>query len=123
MKKRILIVEDLDETRALLVNFLSGEGYETISARNGMEALPLFNSQKPDLVISDVMMPSMGGFELVERIKSENSGARVPIILLSAKDRKVTESVALDLGVDRVLEKPADLSMLIEAVDHLLGKA
>lgn len=121
MNKLILIVDDMEEARKLLRDYLSIEGYTVISARNGIEALNAYETCKPDLIICDIMMPQMGGFELVNKIRQQYPTDEVPIIMLSAKDKSVTESVATSLRVNKILQKPTDLTELSRAIESLLN--
>src|SRR5437867_19465 len=86
MKARILVIDDVMEMLMLMMEYLVGEGYEVMAAQNGQEALSLVANHKPDLIISDVMMPQMGGFELMAKLRNNPQMADVPIIFFSGKD-------------------------------------
>jgi two-component system KDP operon response regulator KdpE len=122
MKKfRVLIVDD--EQR--IINFLSSKlrasGYEVITASNGEEAIEQVQAQEPDLMVLDVMMPKMDGFETLKLLRSFSS---MPVIILSAKGANADKVKGLDLGADDYLAKPFspdELIARIEAVRRRLG--
>jgi two-component system KDP operon response regulator KdpE len=114
MKKfQVLIVDD--EQR--IVNFLSSKlralGYEVITAGNGVEALEQVQSQEPDLVVLDIMMPKMDGFETLKELRSFSS---VPVIILSAKGANADKVKGLDLGADDYLSKPFSPDELVSRI-------
>ena len=82
--KKILVVDDVPVNIQLLVTYLSVEGYDVISAKNGHDAMKAVKEHQPDLVLLDVMMPKMNGFEVCEAIKSDDSTKFIPVILVTA---------------------------------------
>ncbi len=114
---RVLIVDDELPIAETLCELLQAEGYETVSAGNGKEALAAFDTTSPDLVVSDVMMPLLDGRELVREIRASPRGHRLPIILISAARGVAHEA---DLGHDLFLEKPFDLEVFQLHVRRLL---
>src|SRR5262245_44999827 len=106
MKERIMLVDDMPENLVILMTYLSSEGYEVITAQNGAEALALLAGNPPDLIISDIMMPKMGGFEFIEKLRRNYTAGYIPLIFASAKDKNVAQRMAFDLGADGFLEKP-----------------
>ncbi len=119
---RILVVEDDAFLLEVMCSILESEGYEAIPAANGKIALDLFVSTKPDLVVSDIMMPEMDGFELLEAVRAIPIGVTVPFLFLSARTERTDVSRARTLGVDDYLFKPFDAPELISAVRARLDR-
>ncbi|MEN9445076.1 MAG: hypothetical protein RIS47_1967, partial [Bacteroidota bacterium] len=115
----ILIAEDNPEMLNLLSNTL-GEHYHILSATNGKEALSLIKKHSPDLVISDVMMPIMGGLELCKNIKSSITTSHIPVILLTAKVLIENQIEGLEIGAEEYLLKPFHPNILLAKVENLL---
>ncbi len=113
---KLLLVEDDALLLELMKNILEGEGYQLYCASNGKVALDLFAANNPDMVISDVMMPEMDGFELLRVIRMMPAGVTVPFLFLSARTERSDVAAARKLGVDDYLFKPFDASELIDAV-------
>jgi two-component system cell cycle response regulator len=113
---RILIVEDDDDVRDALQELLEDHGYEVEAARDGGEALRMIASDTPALVISDVRMPGVDGLRLVETLRARAATHDIPIILLSGLDQKERRVLALDLGADDFVTKPADPEELLARV-------
>lgn len=103
MAKKILVVDDKQELRMLLKTYLTQEGFEVVSAINGQEALFVARHEKPDLVILDIMMPEMGGYEFMRVYTRE---ADTPIIMLTAKLDENDKILGLELGADDYITKP-----------------
>ncbi len=101
---KILIAEDDDLTRRGLRELLEGEGYHVLEARDGDEALRLDAREGPDLVLLDIMMPRLDGYEVCRRLRERSRG--VPILFLSAKGQEVDRVVGLELGADDFITKP-----------------
>ncbi|MDB5825359.1 MAG: hypothetical protein JWR21_4063 [Herminiimonas sp.] len=116
----ILIVDDEFQNRKLLEALLQPEGYRTVTAASGAEALAAIASTPPDLVILDVMMPGMNGYEVAKRLKNDVSTANIPIIMLTALDERGARLAALDSGVEDFLTKPVDRSELWLRVRNML---
>lgn len=119
MAKRILVVDDEVRYQRLLDANLRTEGYDIVTASDGMEALELFSSQPIDLVILDVMMPNLDGFETCERIREYSN---VPIIMLTAKGDEKDRVRGLDLGADDYLSKPFSATELLARVRAVLRR-
>ncbi len=121
--KRILLVDDIEQNRYLLEATLHGYGYETVSARDGAEALATARLQPPDLVISDILMPVMDGFALCRAWRADERLRGIPFIFYTATytDPK-DEQLALDLGADRFVLKPQEPQVLIEIVRAVLAR-
>jgi two-component system KDP operon response regulator KdpE len=116
---RILVVDDEPQIGRVLRRSLSARGYEVQVAINGEEALIVFNTWSPDLVITDLSMPRMGGIELCRRIRAIS---RVPIIVLSVKGEERTKVEALDNGADDYVTKPFGIDELLARVRATLRR-
>jgi DNA-binding response OmpR family regulator len=117
---RILVVDD-DRNNLKMLGFLLGEeGYEVVTADNGVSALQLVDSAHPDLVILDVMMPQMDGFEVCRRLRQTMD---VPILMLSAKGETTDKVSGLELGADDYLPKPFEPSELLARVKAILRRS
>lgn len=119
---RILVVEDTEDARIFLVDQLVYFGYDVDSAENGQQALDVISQSVPDLIISDILMPIMDGFELCKIIKSDKELSEIPFIFYTATytDSKDKE-LALSLGADRFLIKPTDPHKLLDIIKDILS--
>jgi two-component system alkaline phosphatase synthesis response regulator PhoP len=105
-KRKILIVEDdLDIVEMVEYN-LREEGYLTVSALNGEDGVNLARREQPDLIILDIMLPVMDGFEMCRALKSDDTTSHIPVIILSAKSHETDKVVGLELGADDYVTKP-----------------
>jgi two-component system, OmpR family, KDP operon response regulator KdpE len=116
---RILVVDDESQIGRVLRRSLSARGYEVQVAGNGEEGLEVFQSWKPDLVITDLSMPNMGGIELCRRIRAVS---QLPIIVLSVKGEERTKVEALDAGADDYVTKPFGIDELLARVRAALRR-
>ena len=119
MAKKILAVDDKQELRALLKSYLSQEGFEVVLASNGQEALYVARREKPDLILLDIMMPEMGGYEFMRVYTNE---ADTPIILLTAKVDENDKVLGLEIGADDYITKPFSLRELTARVRAVLRR-
>jgi two-component system cell cycle sensor histidine kinase/response regulator CckA len=120
---KILIVDDNPSNRSLLVQFLGYLGHSLREAVDGAEALALVSSERPDLVITDILMPTMDGYELVRRLRSASDLAHTPVIFWTAHFReRDARDLARECGVEYVLTKPCDLETVRTAVDACLSQ-
>ena len=110
---KILITEDEAAIAEIIAYNLSNEGYETATAKDGVECLETFDSWAPDLVLLDVMMPRMNGFETLREIRKKS---RLPVIMLTAKDAEGDRIRGLELGADDYVVKPFSMGELIARV-------
>jgi putative two-component system response regulator len=116
----ILIVDDEARNVKLLETLLHAEGHATLAARNGSEALELAATTQPDLILLDVMMPDMDGFETVTRLKADPRTQPVPVIMVTALDDRASKLRALQAGAEEFLSKPIDRADLTVRVRNLL---
>ena len=120
MNKRILLVDDERNLNQLIATNLKFEGYETESAYSGIEAIDKLGRFSPDLVVLDVMMPGMDGFEVLEHLRHASS---IPVILLTAKNRVDDRIRGLTLGADDYLGKPFAIEELTARIEAVLRRS
>ena len=113
MPKKILIVEDEANIRELLRLYLEREGYAVIEAENGVEGIKLWKSEKPDMLLLDVMMPVMDGWTVCKEIRAESD---VPIIMITAKGETADRVSGLEMGADDYIVKPLEMPEVIARV-------
>ena len=123
MKKKVLIVDDEASIVTALEFLLQKSGYEVMAAQNGDEALKRVSSFAPDLVLLDVMMPRISGYEVCRRMRARADWKHIKIIMLSAKGREAEVSKGVSLGADLYVTKPFSTSELVGRIGALLTKA
>jgi DNA-binding response OmpR family regulator len=119
MQKKILVVDDEERIRTLVEAYLRQEGYFVVTAENGKEALEQVQFEHPDLILLDVMMPEMDGFEFMREYTRTNSE---PVILLTAKLEESDKIVGLELGADDYITKPFSLRELTARIRTVLRR-
>ncbi len=122
MVKKILVIEDDPATSRLVDYSLRHEGYEIITAFNGLEGIRKAKNEAPDLVILDVMLPGMDGFEICHRLKADPVTAQLPILMCSAKAQDMDKQTGLKVGADDYLSKPAAPAEIVKRVGQLLAR-
>lgn len=115
------MVDDNDDNRDLAIEILRAAGYDTISARNGEEGVAMALAHRPDLVVMDLGMPVLDGWEATRRLREDPRSASIPILVLSAYRAGPETERALAAGAARVLEKPCDPIELVGEVRTLLA--
>jgi two-component system alkaline phosphatase synthesis response regulator PhoP len=120
MGKTILVVEDDVGIRVVLQDALTSQGYEVAAAENGVKGLELAKQLRPDLVILDVMLPILDGFEVCKKIRKE--GITSPVMMLTVKDEEVDKVLGLELGADEYVTKPFSVKELSARVKALLRR-
>lgn len=120
-KESILVVEDNRDLVNLLKINLEDEGYNVIIAMDGITAVEQFRSAEPSLILLDVMLPKMDGFDVCKEIRSENK--RVPILMLTAKSEEVDKVLGLEIGADDYMTKPFSIRELLARVKAILRRA
>ena len=123
MKEKILIVEDEKDIVKMLEYNLNKEGFRTISAQDGEDALEYAVREHPDLIILDLMLPGMDGLEVCKELKKETKTASIPIIMLTAKAQESDKVVGLELGADDYMTKPFSPRELIARIKAVLRRA
>ncbi len=119
MSKKILIVDDEELTLMLTERILSAQ-YDTVKAMSGEEAIGLYEKEQPDMVLSDLMMPGMSGFEMLEALR-ERFG-RIPIIFMTAHEGEETELKSLTSGAVDFIRKPLKADTLLKTVDTIMDR-
>jgi len=117
---KILLIDDTLSLLEEVNDILSMEGYEVITATNGFEGLEKVGKNKPDIIITDLVMPELDGYNLIEKIKSIDKYKNIPIIVLSAQAAKENKDRAFQLQADKYLDKPCSASELISSIEDLL---
>jgi len=118
---RILVVDDEIYIVHILDFSLGMEGYEVVTALDGEEALEKAMDCKPDLIVLDIMMPKMDGYETCKALKADDRTKDIPVILLSAKGRNVDMQTGYDLGADEYITKPFSPRKLVDRINTMLG--
>ena len=113
----ILIVDDNISELELISHYLREGGYTVINAIGAKEALSKVSEQKPDVIITDVVMPGMSGFELCRRLKTHPETEKVPIVICSSKDQEIDRLWGMKQGADAYLTKPFSKEQLLRAIN------
>jgi DNA-binding response OmpR family regulator len=117
VRKRVLIVDDERAILTVLGIKLRVSGYDVMTASNGEEALYLVKSMRPDIMLLDVIMPGMDGFEVLQKVRAVSE---LPVIVISAKPENARK--ALSLGANDFLAKPLDVDEVVTKIEELLGQ-
>lgn len=120
MSKTILVVDDMDSLRTMVKSYLTQEGFRVVTAANGREALFVTRQERPDLIILDLMMPELGGFDFITAYSREGDA---PIIILTAKVEESEKILGLELGADDYLTKPFSMRELTARIRAVLRRA
>jgi DNA-binding response OmpR family regulator len=120
-RKRILVVDDEVYIAHILEFSLGMEGYEVITAMSGQEALTQADQESPDLIVLDILMPDMDGYEVCRRLRADERFAETPIILLTAKHGEEDRTRGLEVGASAYITKPFRPVELIDQIRSLLG--
>ena len=120
--ERILFVDDEEQIRKLLSTWLARHGYEVTVASDGWEALKAIRAKAPDLVITDVNMPNMNGFELTRRMRADHRTARIPVVMLSARKQADDVLTGYAEGADEYIPKPVEMAVLAAKIEVLIKR-
>lgn len=120
--KTIMVVDDNPDIITIVRTILEGKGFNVLSASSGAECLETLKSQKPDLIVLDIMMPEMDGLEVLTRLKAMSEFSNVPIVLLTAKVQYEDVLGGYKLGADYYITKPFTSTQLINGINLLLGE-
>jgi two-component system cell cycle response regulator len=121
MNNKILIIEDDPATSRLVEYSLRHEGYHVVKATNGLEGIRMAHAEAHDLIILDVMLPGLDGFEICHRLRSDAATARLRILMFSAKAQEIDKDTGLKVGADEYLTKPAAPAEIVARVQKLLA--
>lgn len=122
MPKRILVVDDDENLIGLATIGLQEAGYEVLQAHDGKEGLDAARKHKPDLLLLDLQMPRMHGYQVCEAIKTDAKLSHIKIIIVSAKNYAVDQKTAKNLGADEYMVKPYNFANLIKTIKTVLGE-
>ncbi len=121
MQKRVLVVDDDREMVELIELFLNNAGYETLAAFSGESALEQAFQQKPDLILLDIMMPNVDGWEVFRRVKNDPQGGKIPIVFLTARTQNIDRMIGLSvMKASGYLTKPFSKKELLDEVERVL---
>ena len=120
--KTILVIEDDQNVRATIKELLSENNYNVFTAEDGLEGIKLTKAVKPDLIICDIMMPNMSGYEVIKNLKEEKEYKTIPFIFLTAKAELNDFREGMDLGSDDYIVKPYRTSSLLKSIENRFAK-
>ena len=121
-EKKVLVVEDEPDTNYILMQMLQVSGFDTVTAFDGAEALALIVIEQPDVILLDIMMPDIDGWEVCRRVKEDPDTQNIGIVFVTAYGGGDLDSRAQDVGADFVLRKPVGIGQVVGAVSEVLGK-
>lgn len=123
MPFKILVVDDDLGTRLSIGDYLQLSGYEVVTANDGQEGLVMVNKHHPDLIVTDIIMPQMNGYELVRQVRQKANFRLLPVILLTARTQTQERILGYQSGCDLYLPKPFELEELAAAINNLLERS
>ena len=121
MPTKILICDDEDVLRALIRATLSGDRYELVEARDGDESVELAKSERPDVILLDMMMPGRSGLDVLSELRRDPELERVPVVMLTARTQESDRDAAVVAGAERYLAKPFSPARLAAVVEDVVG--
>ena len=121
MKKKILSVDDSPSVRKLVEFTLKSKGFQVASAEDGLAALEIMANEQFDAIVLDINMPRMNGLEFLEKMKSNDAYASIPVIMLTTEGQEEDQDKALDLGATAYIVKPFKPTLLLRIVDKTLA--
>ncbi|WP_242524143.1 response regulator [Methylacidiphilum caldifontis] len=121
-KKKILVVEDEEDVLSLICMQLKSQGFETIEAKEGMEALRIARKQMPDLIVLDLMIPEFSGLDVCKYLKKDPDTSSIPIVILTAKSNPSDRILGLELGADDYIAKPFSPRELILRIQSIFRR-
>ena len=122
-RPRVLLVDDYPDAREMYAEYLDFSGFEVIEAANGMEALQRAADMQPDIILMDLSLPVMDGWEATRRLKAESTTQTIPVIGLTAHAMTGDRDKAMAAGCDDYDTKPVELPRLLEKIEALLGRS
>lgn len=122
-RRLILVIDDREEVRLAVEAMLAVRGYDVILGTDGIELMPLARAHHPDLILLDIAMPVMDGFSALEQVRDIPEIARIPVIVITARDSAGDLSRATGLGVFEVVPKPFSVNHLVGTIERALGSA
>jgi CheY-like chemotaxis protein len=118
--KTALVIEDNVDIRENTTEILELTGYTVITATNGKEGVVLATNSHPDVILCDILMPKMNGYDVIKQLKTNSITAKIPFIYLTASAEKNEMKMAMDMGANGYVSKPFDIRELMEAIDKAL---
>ena len=122
-KKKVLVIDDENDILLIIKSALHEEGYEVVTANNGYDGLALAEDASPDLIILDIMMPEMDGFEVLQQLKENEKTAQIPVVILTGLSSKDKIREALNKGIDYYIVKPFEYQDLVSKVKIAIDDA
>ena len=122
-KKKVLVIDDENDILLIIKSALHEEGYDVATANNGYDGLALAEDASPDLIILDIMMPEMDGFEVLQQLRENEKTARIPIVILTGMSSKDKIREALNKGIDYYIVKPFEYQDLVSKVKIAIDDA
>ena len=119
--KTILIVDDVQSELDMMANYLTKAGYKIIAANNGEDAIAKTIASKPDAVVTDWMMPKIGGLDICRKLRKNPETENIPVVACTAKDRDVDKLWAKKQGVNAYVTKPCTQEELVKAIQGVIG--
>ena len=121
-KAKILLADDEEDIKTVISLYLGAKGYEVVTAYDGLDAIEKAKTEKPDLILLDVMMPIMNGFEVCQKLKEDPETQDIPIIMLSAAAQSETITKSIELGAKDYIVKPFEPERLDKMLFKYLNK-
>ena len=118
-KKKVLVVDDEENVRRLLRSML-GNKYIVLEAKDGEVAIDIARSQRPDIILMDIMMPGIDGYTACHTIKQDPATETIPVVMLTAIGQELNKKLAKEMGADGYITKPFSLQDLLDAIDRCL---
>jgi diguanylate cyclase (GGDEF)-like protein len=122
VRPRLLIVDDISDNRTVLTRWFQRRGFDVVEAESGLAAIELLTGEPFDLVLLDVMMPGIDGFETLKRIRQERSASALPVIMVTSKSESENIVDALELGANDYVTKPVDFAVALARVNAQIGR-
>jgi len=121
-RAKVLVVDDEEYIQPILNFSFGAEGYDVVTASDGEEGVSKAKDEKPDVIVMDIMMPKMDGYEACKQIKTDPQTKDIPVILLTAKGRDADRKLGSEVGADDYVVKPFSPGRLIERVEGIMKK-
>jgi DNA-binding response OmpR family regulator len=117
--KRVLVVDDDPVVIRLVKELLKSQGYQVESARDGIDAMVMVKKEKPDLIVLDIMMPELNGYDVLRTLKFTDEYKEIPVLLLTAREQELDKRIGEMMGID-YLQKPVNREAFIEKINKAL---
>ncbi len=120
-RKRILVIDDEPDLVDMVKSFLQKKGYSIITAYDGKEALQMIRTEKPDLIVLDLMLPKMDGYRICRMVKFDEKLKHIPIVIISVRASDADKKMGREVGADDYITKPFDFKVLHSSIKGLIG--